>query len=337
MSDTVDRPAPPSRSAVAEAELFTQAIRHARLALCLADPRLPDNPIVFANEAFSRLTGYATDEVIGRNCRFLQGEDTDGAAIERIRAAIRESRVDTVELVNYRKDGSRFVNALQIGPIYDVDGRVRYYFGSQLDVTDARAAEDRARQVQESELRHRLMNMVAVLSTIVRLTGQEERDPDRQNALIRERIRAVGEAHVLTLADRRGARGDLQDVARVVLGAYARNAGGFTLEGPKLALEDSAISTLALVFHELATNAVKHGALGAVEGKVSMEWEVRNAPNGAKLHLTWREEGGPLVEPPDREGGSGILKRLLAASGGSMTPDWRTEGLVVSVELPMRG
>ncbi|MGD2020316.1 MAG: PAS domain-containing protein [Thiohalocapsa sp.] len=102
----------------------------------LSDPDLPDNPIVFANAVFERMTGYSKDEIIGRNCRFLQGDDREQPSIAEIRAALAEERPVEVTLRNYRKDGTRFYNRLSIRPLLDPDGRVIYYLGVQYDVTE---------------------------------------------------------------------------------------------------------------------------------------------------------------------------------------------------------
>ncbi len=106
----------------------------------LTDPRLDDHPIVYVNEPFLEMTGYPADEVLGRNCRFLQGEDTDEAAIDELRRAIADERPATVELVNYRKDGTPFLNQLHISPVRDGDGRLVHFVGVQIDVTARRAA-----------------------------------------------------------------------------------------------------------------------------------------------------------------------------------------------------
>ncbi len=115
---------------------FFAAVRATRMPMIVTDPRQFDNPIVFANDAFLRLTGYSRLEVTGRNCRFLQGPDTDPAAVERIRAAIRQEVDVRVDLLNYRKDGSIFYNALFVGPVRDDSGQVVYYFASQVDVSE---------------------------------------------------------------------------------------------------------------------------------------------------------------------------------------------------------
>merc|ERR1712173_308373 len=105
-----------------------------------ADPNLPDQPLVFVNRAFRDLTGYEEEEIIGRNCRFLQGPGTDPEQVRKLRQAIANEDVVVVELLNYRKDGSAFWNALHLGPIYNERDELIYYFGSQWDVSDVHAA-----------------------------------------------------------------------------------------------------------------------------------------------------------------------------------------------------
>ena len=122
-------------------DVFFAAVRLTRMPMCLSDPNQPDNPLVFVNRAFEDQTGYTAEEVLGRNCRFLQGPDTDPAAVDEIRRAI-AAKVDvSVECYNYRKDGSGFWNALYLSPVFDEAGGLLYFFASQLDVTRRREAE----------------------------------------------------------------------------------------------------------------------------------------------------------------------------------------------------
>lgn len=114
--------------------------------ITLSDPDQPDNPVVYANAAFEMITGYEQDEIIGRNCRFLQGEDRDQPEIERIREALRTDEPVTVTLRNYKKDGTLFYNRFSIRPLFDRDGQLIYYLGVQYDVTEqVRAKEELAR------------------------------------------------------------------------------------------------------------------------------------------------------------------------------------------------
>ncbi len=115
----------------------------------LSDPDQPDNPIVYANEAFERITGYGQQEIIGRNCRFLQGDERDQPEIQKIREAMRSNTEVTVTLRNYKKDGTPFFNEFTIRPLFDRDGAVVYYLGIQHDVTDEFLAKDEAKRLAE--------------------------------------------------------------------------------------------------------------------------------------------------------------------------------------------
>ncbi|KAH1205761.1 Phototropin-2 [Glycine max] len=102
----------------------------------ISDPRLPDNPIIFASDSFLELTEYTREEILGRNCRFLQGPETDQATVSRIRDAIREQREITVQLINYTKSGKKFWNLFHLQPMRDQKGELQYFIGVQLDGSD---------------------------------------------------------------------------------------------------------------------------------------------------------------------------------------------------------
>jgi PAS domain S-box-containing protein len=115
-------------------ESLVDSIRLSPIATVITDPRQPDNPIVEANPAFTALTGYAREEIVGRNCRFLAGKETDAAARQQLREAVQANRPALVEVVNYRKDGSAFRNAVMIAPLFGEDGEVALFLGSQMDM-----------------------------------------------------------------------------------------------------------------------------------------------------------------------------------------------------------
>lgn len=321
---------------VASGVLFEQAMAQTRMAICLSDPKQDDAPIVFANRAFRALTGYSEDEIIGRNCRFLQGPDTDPAKVAEIRRALENEDVVVVELLNYRKSGTPFWNALHIGPIYDADGELLYYFGSQWDVTDVHAAraEERHALAMSRELSHRVKNMFAVIGSIVNVTGRTRgiRDEARE---INERIQALGRAYETTLDDARRGSAKVGTAIRSVLAPYDPERERFVFRDSDIWVEATAISTLGLVLHELATNAIKYGALSTEEGRV--EIETTREADGV-LKLVWAERGGPAVTPPGSEKGSGIeiVDTLLASAGGAMTRDWRAEGLRATLRMSTR-
>ncbi|WP_153556858.1 PP2C family protein-serine/threonine phosphatase [Roseimaritima sediminicola] len=114
--------------------------------ITISDPSQSDNPIIYANEGFERLTGYTRQEVLGKNCRFLQGQDTDHAAVDALRTAIRQQRAVVVELLNYRKDGTPFWNRLSVTPVWDAKNKATHFIGIQSDVTARHDAEQALRK-----------------------------------------------------------------------------------------------------------------------------------------------------------------------------------------------
>ena len=129
--------------------------------VCIANVTLPGQPIVYVNPGFERMTGYTQAELVGRNCRLLQGTDTDSATLAEVRAAVRAGRPCLVELLNYRKDGAPFWNALSLAPVYDSDGRLAHMVGVQTDVTKFKQLEEQLRQSQKMEAIGQLAGGVA--------------------------------------------------------------------------------------------------------------------------------------------------------------------------------
>ena len=128
---------------VEQLKLKDRALAATAEGVTISDPSLPDTPLIYANQGFERLTGYSSDEVIGRNCRFLQGPDTDPEAVQAIRDALRVGVARTVQILNYRKDGTPFWNRLSITPVLDTSGKATHHIGIQSDITAQKSAEAR--------------------------------------------------------------------------------------------------------------------------------------------------------------------------------------------------
>lgn len=166
--------------------VFFAAIEMTRMPMILTDPAQDDNPIVFANNAFLDLTGYDLEEIIGRNCRFLQGAQTDRDVVRQLRESVAAREAISVEILNYRRDGSPFWNGVFIGPVYDEHGKLLYFFASQLDVTARREAEASRFQSQKMEsigqltagLAHDFNNLLQVLGGSLDMMAAR-RDDDR--------------------------------------------------------------------------------------------------------------------------------------------------------------
>ena len=157
-------------------ELAVIAVERTRMPMIVTDPRQDGHPIVLANQAFLDLTGHDADWVVGRNPGFMQGPETDQDAIARIRAAIRDEQDINIELINYRKDGSSFWNQLYVSPVHDQAGNLLYFFGSALDITTRREAQEmEATQLRLLlEVDHRANNVLAIVQGIVRLTPADD-------------------------------------------------------------------------------------------------------------------------------------------------------------------
>lgn len=159
-------------SVTSDRGLLTQIVEQSRIGIIVTSVD-DDQRILYANQAFLDLTGYALDEVVGRNCRFLQGANTAPDAIAELREAIREGRTAVIELVNYRKDGSEFWNLLHVHPISGADGQPQYLLGYQRDVTQRRTLEQGLQQVRRLEalgvltggIAHEFNNMLQVMTT----------------------------------------------------------------------------------------------------------------------------------------------------------------------------
>jgi len=189
------------------------SIERTPIATVVTDPRLADNPIIAVNRAFSDLTGYAGEEAIGRNCRFLAGPATDPVAQGRLRRAVTAGRPALVELINYRKDASSFRNAVMIAPVADEAGKTLLFVGSQMEVkgeaddrrslASARVGELTARQRQVLECLVRGLRNKQTAAAL----GIGEKTVKMHRARMIERLGCVGSADAIRLGVEAGLAG----------------------------------------------------------------------------------------------------------------------------------
>lgn len=229
-----------------------------------------------------------------------------------------------------RSDGSERLIAWRNSLLHDGEGRTIGTISSGDDVTEKREAEARERLLVR-EVDHRAKNLLAVVQSVVQLTRGAD-ITDFKDA-VTGRIQSLARTHGLLAAGRwEGA--DLKQLVVDELAPYARGEEGRTaVSGPAFRLKPSAAQALALVVHELATNAAKYGALSAPAGRIEVAWHAQRG----SLALTWRETGGPTVTPPVRRGfGSTVLRNSVERQlRGRVVLDWRREGLVCEIELPI--
>ncbi|NJN87156.1 MAG: PAS domain-containing protein, partial [Leptolyngbyaceae cyanobacterium SL_7_1] len=151
--------------------VYIRAMAATSCGIVITDPTQPERPIIYCNPAFEQLTGYTYQEVVGRNCRFLQGRDTDPATIDQIRRAVRSGQGCRVVVKNYCKNGTPFWNDLTISPVVDAQGTLTHFIGVQTDVTDVIRTTEVLRQQAERErlirtITERIYQSVAVEETL---------------------------------------------------------------------------------------------------------------------------------------------------------------------------
>ena len=306
-------------------------------AMCISDPALPDEPVVYVNPAFERMTGFSSEEIIGTNCRFLQGIDTDVNETSRLRRAIDRGEECTIEIVNYRKDGTPFWNALHVGALRDADGNRLYLLGTQSDVTDTIAyrSHSHMEKLLAREMHHRVKNLLAVTSSIVRLSARSEPNVSRLVEKASARIEALGRAHAATF-EPDGPQSDMADLHLLVeamLRPFRKDSSARVIvDGPSVRLPIASITPMALALHELASNAQTHGALNCKGGSLKIDWERQ----GDQMKLEWVEHCGDDGRRNILDGkgfGMRAVATLLASANGRIEHVFNDNGLYVEIAL----
>ena len=299
-----------------------------------ADLDEPGPTIVYANPAFTRLTGYAAEEALGRSPRFLQGPGTDRAALDRTRASLAAGEAFRGEVLNYRADGSTYWIEWLITPVRSVDGRVTHWVAAQRDVTERKASEGR-QALTVRELHHRVKNTLATVQAVLNATMRSSVSmPEFMNAFS-GRILSLARTHALITEDEAQVA-SFEGLLRAELDPYDEG-GRITLEGPSLRLPSDLAVPVSMALHELTTNALRHGALGHPGGRVAVTWLVEDGPGGPHLAWVWNEHDGPPPTLPTREGfGTRLLNKILTAqTAAEVGVASDADGLRISVRIPL--
>jgi PAS domain S-box-containing protein len=227
-----------------------------------------------------------------------------------------------------RPDGSRGTALVNIDAVRDTDGKVVGAVNCFQDISERKQAEDQLR-ILARELDHRSKNLLALVQATVLLTKADTADDFK--AAIEGRIRALSNAHTL-LAESRWAGADLRKLVTEELSPYcSEEASRADVDGPDLVLEPQSAQSIAMVLHELTTNAVKYGALSGSSGRVRVQW---TRPVDGKLVLCWNEAGGPPVKPPTRRGvGTRLIDNVIRAAKGEVRYKWGADGLACEISI----
>lgn len=292
---------------------FVVAAEKTRMAMLFTNAKKADNQIVFANEAFLALTGFAREEVLGVSFMDLMTRGTGSEAMAEIEAAFSGRADSDPEICFQRKDGSDFWASLFISPVCDEAGNIKQHFISLVDQSAHREKQAHCEMLID-ELNHRVKNTLSTVQSIMRQSLRANSDPTAIRESIESRIFALSRSHDL-LSDQNWEGAGLRTLIDAALKPFVVNghAARIEIDGPNIRLSPKATLALGIAFHELATNAVKYGAFSNDVGKIRIAWTIETQPAGERLILTWRETDGPVVVPPTHKGfGSQVIERGLA-------------------------
>ena len=297
-----------------------------------------DGIITDWNQGAERLFGYTAEETIGRSVTMLiplERQDEEPAILARIR---RGERIEHYETIRRRKDGSLIEISLTVSPVKDGNGRVVGASKIARDITERRRAEERQAMLLR-EMSHRVKNLFALSGAVITLSTRTAKSPEDLAEQVRNRLGSLARAHELTLPDLKHEQAvtptTLQALLRTVVSPYEEQSRDrVTAVGPEVTISGHAVTSLALLLHELATNAAKYGALSTPAGSLAVEWAIEDGT----LSLTWAERGGPSAGGGVGAEGFGTwlvdstIKRQLQ---GRISRRWDTDGLTIEMSMPL--
>jgi len=297
-----------------------------------------DGVIMTWNRGAERMFGFSADEAVGRSITMIIPEDRLPEETEILRRLRAGERIEHFETVRRRKDGELVDISLTVSPVRNAAGEI---LGASKIARDV-SAQKRAYAQQNlllREMNHRIKNLFSLTAALVGLSARATIGGEALAADLSERLRALARAHALTmpeLSDDASGAGTTTFVAllEAVLAPHASDGTPhFTISGADAPLSGNALTSAALLLHELATNATKYGALSVPEGRLSVELSMEDD----SLRMQWRESGIPTPPEASRTQGFGstLERAALAGLQGSLTRDWEPHSLTIRLELPL--
>lgn len=317
---------------------FVVAAETTRMAMVFTDAKEAENPIIFANDSFLKLSGYSREEVLGKSFGSLISADASPDVIKDVSAAFEGSDIDPE--VNLRhEDGSDVWTSIFVNPVRDDAGAILQHFISFADLTKHRQEQAQSRMLIE-ELNHRVKNTLATVQSIVSQALRRAAPSEVIREFIESRLIALSRSHDLLTREKWegvGLRSLINGALKPFEGVTGRTQH-FVLTGKDIRLPAKTTLALGIALHELATNAVQYCAFSNEAGSIAVKWKIKASPGGERLFLCWTEKDGPPAKPPEHKGfGSQVIERGLAHElGANVHLDYRPEGLVCSVDFPIR-
>jgi PAS domain S-box-containing protein len=311
-------------------ERFATAFRLAPIAMAISS--IEHGRAIDVNDALLAQLGYAHEEVVGRTAREL-GIYADPSDFASVRALLTEhGEVHNREVRLRRKDGGLLTGLLSAAPI-ELGGE-KHLLTTMADITERKRAEDHVRLLM-GEVNHRAKNLLAVVQAIAQQTAREAA-PEEFTVRLTKRLQSLSASHDLIV------RGNwksvpLLELVRSQLSSVLGEPGGRVhMEGPAIMIAPAAAQGIGMALHELATNAIKHGALSNTQGQVLIAWSLEGNGEQRRFRIGWREQGGPAVEISETRGfGRTVIERMAAlAVQGEAKLDFERSGFRWSLAAP---
>ncbi|MFD1344400.1 PAS domain-containing protein [Litorisediminicola beolgyonensis] len=331
-----------SLSAVLDDRAALAGFSRLSLSMVLTNPQAPDNPIVYVNDAFERTTGYSRSSVVGRNCRFLQGERTRKEDVDKIRTAVEGGRDVTVDILNYRSSGEPFNNRLIIAPILGEDGSPLYFLGLQKEIRDGEENElvDQQLNALRARVRDDLSLVLATISEPSR--HQSVDDPMHEVEALPRRLDCLQLAYEeMKLTDNQVARHgiDLGSLISRVAANVANNASRpglrFSLIVDPYVVDLDIAVRVALILSETLSNAFEHAFDGLDEGCVELR-AMALAAGGLRLLISDDGVGIPakIDWPNPATMGGRLIGALLDGLDATINVARGAAGTIVMIDIP---
>ena len=295
----------------------------------------PDGHVFWFNRRWYEYTGALPVQMEGWGWQSVHDPQFLPSVIERWKASLASGVPFEMVFPLKGTDGILRPFLTRAVPIMGASGKIVRWFGTSTDITDQKQAEEHLRFLMH-EITHRSKNLLAIIQSMTRQLAQSSEDISDFSRQLSDRIQGLAQTHDQLLEQNwKGA--SLRQLIERQMEMFGADNRDVVLNGPEIQIKPKAAEALGLAFHELATNAAKHGAFTHPHGVVRIHWEIEaDGTDTSLFRLKWQEAGGPKVNAPDRKGfGNTVLTRVVSATlSGKAALDYRSEGLCWSIECP---
>ena len=293
-----------------------------------------DGLITYWGAGAKNVYGYEQHEMVSQSITQIIPPELHDEELRVLDRARRGEGIENYETERITKDGRRVSISLSASAIRDKSGKIVGLARVGRDITERKRAEG-MQNLMIGELNHRVKNTLSTVQAIARQTLRKTDSPAEFASSFSGRLQSLARAHSL-LTDNSWQGADFITLVRDQLLLGAEEDDRISYSGPSVSLDPQAALHMALVLHELGTNARKHGSLSVATGRLSINWTVRSSA-GLALLVRWLEQGGPPVATPSRRGfGTTVVEKSLQAHGGTVVIDFRANGVLCDIELPLR-